>query len=135
MVTDIVIPTKKGVIMRHFKPVEVIMKIQQGDVILKLVANKAVDLPGHYKLIRDKTLTLRKGEATGHHHRFEYGSAVRLYGYSSYSKLPDVVEVKSDFATLYHEEHNPVEVPRGFWRVSQVREFDHLSATTRRVLD
>ena len=130
-------------------------KYQQGDVLLKeieqLPDNEKAPYEGdkiellHYKDPNKVILAL--GEATGHHHRFELDKLPPSVLVKGYGKRPTIhmpaegereseyIEIKGGQATLYHEEHNPIEIPSGTYRVSIVREFDHLSQTTRRVLD
>ena len=43
--------------------------------------------------------------------------------------------LQGDYPKLYHEEHNPIEVPPGYYRKTIVREFDHLMQDTRAVWD
>jgi len=134
-------------------------KYQQGDVLLKeieqLPDNKKAPYEGdkiellHYEDPNKVILAL--GEATGHHHRFELDKlppSVLVKGYGKKSTVKylthmkaeggresEYIEIKGGQATLYHEEHNPIEIPSGAYEVSIVREFDHLSQTTRRVWD
>jgi hypothetical protein len=37
--------------------------------------------------------------------------------------------------TVTHEEHGPVELPKGIYKVEQVREYDYFSQQARRVYD
>ena len=98
----------------------------------------------------DKTLTNTKctvalGEATGHHHRFETatkGVEVTAYkqNYFFGNNNPQqcqyiAIEGKDGYATLTHEEHNPVTVPSGYYKIDIVKEFDHFSQLERRVVD
>ena len=97
------------------------------------------------RLIPNDKCTVALGEATGHHHRFETATdGVIVTGYSEryhFSRNdPQVcdyvaIEGKDGYATLTHEEHNPIQVPTGYYRISIVKEFDHFSQLERRVVD
>ncbi len=56
---------------------------------------------------------------TGHKHSIYDGSA-DLYGVNGRLYL----EVHSEFATLVHEEHKPIQVPQGNWEVRIQREYE-----------
>jgi len=118
------------------------MKYQQGDVLLtKIDESEEKDTIKHKQLKKDimNKVVVRYGEATGHHHRFELkdlipGTEVAAYGHK-YNDIVDVVKVDGGAATMIHEEHNPINIPPGMYKISQVREFDHLAMTTRLVMD
>ena len=38
-------------------------------------------------------------------------------------------------AKLTHEEHNPIELPSGIYKVKIVREWDHIGGVSRNVVD
>jgi hypothetical protein len=118
------------------------MKYQQGDVLLtKIDESEEKDTIRNKQLKKDimNKVVIRYGEATGHHHRFELkdlapGTEVAGYGHQ-HSDRVDVIKVDGGAATMIHEEHNPINIPPGMYKISQVREFDHLSMTTRLVMD
>jgi len=97
------------------------------------------------KALHNNKCTVALGEATGHHHRFETasdGAVVTAYrtSYHFGSNNPQVcdyvaIEGKDGYATLTHEEHNPVTVPSGYYKIEIVKEFDHFSQLERRVVD
>lgn len=62
---------------------------------------------------------LARGELTGHSHRIEQPNSVQLW--NSGSDL--FLEVKAPSATLVHEEHKPMELPQGLYRVWKQREY------------
>jgi hypothetical protein len=86
--------------------------IRQGDVCLVRVSalpKDAVEQP-----IRDRKLTLAFGEATGHHHRFEFMDTTqnaRLYVAHGGARYLHVTEP----VNLLHEEHSTARVGAGFW--------------------
>lgn len=62
---------------------------------------------------------LAEGELTGHAHRIDRQGAADLYveGNNLY------LSVTADFATVVHEEHQSITLPRGTYRVWQQREY------------
>lgn len=83
---------------------------RQGDVIIK----KVPQIKGN-KL---RHLTLAEGEMTGHAHKITDGEA-ELYEHEGTLYL----KVKSDKATLTHEEHKKVELPKGDFEIKIQREY------------
>ena len=85
------------------------------------------------------------GEATGHHHRFNTapeGAIVTAYSTTSWRNKDNpaqcdyvAIENTTEDVTLTHEEHNPIQVPAGYYKVEIVREFDHFSQLERSVVD
>lgn len=96
--------------------------IQQGDVIVVKVSEIKGKKLNH--------LTLAKGEATGHHHTITEGDA-ELYEHEGTMFL----RVNSESATLTHQEHSAVVIPRGDYKINIVREYDHFSEEARMVQD
>jgi hypothetical protein len=84
--------------------------IRQGDVCLvgvKGIPKDALEQPQ-----KGKKLILALGEATGHHHRFEFQDTsynVKLYVGGGGARYLDV----SAHADLLHEEHSTARVPAG----------------------
>ena len=72
---------------------------------------------------------LAKGELTGHAHRVEGGRDAVLYEAADERYL----EVTADTATVAHEEHGPVTLQRGTYRVWIQREYS--PEEIRRVVD
>ena len=64
-------------------------------------------------------LILAHGEHTGHTHRIRETGAASLYVYGKELYLV----VLADTATVVHEEHRPIELPVGVYRVWQQREY------------
>lgn len=64
-------------------------------------------------------LTLAEGEVTGHAHRIAERDAATLW--KSGDEL--ILEVTGPTATVTHEEHGPITLPQGTWRVWQQREY------------
>jgi hypothetical protein len=92
---------------------------QQGDVLLKkLLAKPTVD-------VKLKTDLLHKGQA--HHHRLRGKFKIATQGNVRY--------VHSKGAELYHEEHQTIFIPEGFYVLDLVREYDHFLEESRIVVD
>lgn len=97
---------------------------QHGDLLLK---RDVGSIPATAKKL--PTLTLLTG-SNGHDHRFEKGSSAILLrdGDTLYA---DVAEPSQ----LVHDEHKPILVEPGLYRMDQVREFDPTTEEVRRVVD
>ena len=86
---------------------------RHGDVLIAPVAA----LPAG---ARPRTgLVLAHGEDTGHSHRIREFGAASLYVYGKELYLL----VSAPTATVVHEEHRPIELPVGVYRVWQQREY------------
>lgn len=99
---------------------------RQGDVIIRALDAKP---EGEAKLLLH--LTLAKGEATGHRHRITRGVA-ELYLLAVGIMY---LKVLSKFATLYHEEHEEIELPKGDYEVLIEREYDWVEGLEKKVVD
>jgi hypothetical protein len=84
-------------------------------------------VPAHAR--RLPHLILAKGELTGHAHRIEERDVAELFdaGESRY------LRVTGNVATLVHQEHLPITLPTGVYRVWFQREYS--PEAIRRVLD
>ena len=98
------------------------MKFQQGDVLFHSVD----EIPANGK---KHDMVLAEGEATGHYHKVTSDNA-------------NVVEIDGTLfvdcdgeITIEHDEHKAITLPAGKWKVSQVREYDHLKEEARVVAD
>lgn len=101
----------------------------QGDVTIHEFSEK---IEGE-KVNHNGSLTLAFGEATGHHHTI------------SVPKIDDMDAVKTSDGgwlltlraegTLVHQEHKPIVIPVGTYRIGHEREKDWFALTTRRVVD
>ncbi|THF68118.1 hypothetical protein E7T06_17810 [Deinococcus sp. Arct2-2] len=105
---------------------------RHGDVLLQ--AAQAPSLP----LRQQPHLTLAYGEVTGHSHRIAEAGAAQLYAIGAQRTGDDVaadqyLHVTATHATLTHEEHGPIRLPTGWYRVWQQREYT--PGSVRTVLD
>lgn len=96
---------------------------QQGDVLIKPVRK----VPRMAK--RLKMSILAQGEASGHHHSAS-GENVTTWIAQGMIFLD-----APNGAKVCHEEHLPIEVPPGVYKIEIVREYDHFSDEVHEVLD
>jgi len=105
-------------------------QIQQGDVLFQRIRKLPENARPMILNARTRSVALIEGETTGHAHRLQDCQQVRLFHnedclFAHVAKSADVV----------HEEHQTVQLPPGIWQIDQVREFDYLTQTDRRVVD
>jgi hypothetical protein len=98
---------------------------RQGDISIITAAK----LPGRMRRGKGEPI-LARGELTGHAHRIVQ-SQVQLYQLGVLLYL----RVLSNFAKLYHEEHEDVVLPKGDYEIRRQREFDWVSQGVRNVTD
>lgn len=107
----------------------VTLSFRQGDVLLVEVD----EIPDEASAEpRSGRIVLAEGEATGHAHAIHERDA-RTFTYEGERFL-----LTRSKAQLVHEEHGPIEVPEGAWRVVIQREYEPSPATEiqwRRVVD
>ena len=89
---------------------------RQGDVVLVEVQS----MPARATALDHRILA--KGEVTGHQHQVTEGDAT-LYEHEGTLFL----RVESETAVLTHEEHEPIMLPKGTFRVSIQREYEPAS--------
>jgi hypothetical protein len=103
----------------------------QGDLLLERVA----DVPLSGKITENLdgvAMVLAEGEETGHRHAIKE----RVTLFQDEALATDIpkglyighVKVDSDYARVTHEEHAPVTLPRGTYRVRRQRELGPLDA-------
>ena len=86
---------------------------RQGDVLLTTVAS----VPEGAKKLPH--CTLAEGEFTGHSHRVAEKGVAELYELNGALFL----DVTAESATVVHDEHGPVTLRRGTYRVTRQREY------------
>ena len=89
-----------------------------------------------------ENLTVAFGEATGHSHKFNMVNhdskiAIMSFGQRSTSvgQIPEFVNITGGPATIKHEEHAALTIPEGHYKVSIVKEYDHMAGRARFVVD
>lgn len=98
---------------------------RHGDVFIQ----KCEQVPPQAK--RLPHCTLAKGELTGHSHRVDERGVAELYELERSEYL--YLRVTGDLATVIHQEHAPIKLQRGVYRVWIQREYT--PQEIRRVLD
>ena len=89
------------------------MKYRQGDLLFE----KMDKVPKGRRKVRKDNIILR-GEATGHAHRLKGGELFELWSWE-----PGLyIEIKTK-GQIVHEEHAPIELEKGFYRVIRQREY------------
>lgn len=89
------------------------MLYRHGDVMIQKVRS----LPKDSK--RQRHLILAEGEVTGHSHRIRETDVAELLR----SPHNLYLRVTGDKATVVHEEHTAIELPKGIYRVWRQREY------------
>ena len=103
---------------------------RQGDVCL--IAVDAIPKEAKKQPAKGRKVILALGEATGHHHRFEFRDTshnVKLYVADGGARYVHVTKA----ADLLHEEHSTVKVPAGKYLIPQ--QVEYTPAELRRVAD
>lgn len=101
----------------------------QGDVSIHEYSGK---IEGE-KVKHNGSLTLAFGEATGHHHTITVPKIDDMEAV----KLADggwLLTLKAE-GTLRHQEHKPIIIPAGTYRIGHEREFDWFQKVARKVID
>ena len=101
------------------------MFYQQGDVIIE-----QTEIPNTAKKIDKDRIILAEGEMTGHSHTIEDTSNCFAFESSEGLYLRVINEV-----TIKHEEHKPITVPPGNYKIRKVQEYDHFKEEARKVQD
>lgn len=89
------------------------MLYRHGDVLVQRIEK----LPEGVQ--RRQGTVLAYGELTGHSHRIADAGTVRLWSHRDET----CVEVIADQALLVHDEHGPIQLPRGVYRSWMQREY------------
>ena len=126
-------------------------KYQQGDVVMFKVDEKYFtdntkngdEYKAHYHGKKDTHAIVAFGEVTGHKHQVNMEDMVKEAGVTlnmGYRQqagvdVPEGFQVHNAPVKITHEEHNPVELPPGYYMVRIVREFDHIAGRSRYVAD
>ena len=99
--------------------------VRQGDVLIRKVSS-FYGIP--VNATRRPTNVLAEGEKTGHSHVVEGDAEILERNGTLY------LRVKGDTARIVHQEHAPIEIPKGEYAVTIQHEFDEREKT-RQVTD
>jgi hypothetical protein len=86
---------------------------RQGDVFI--IATPGLPATGRV----ERRPVLGEGEITGHAHRLQDPASARVFSVGANLYL----EVLAETATIVHEEHGPITLPRGGYAVQIQREY------------
>lgn len=91
---------------------------RQGDVMIVRITES---VPKNVKPVdlEQNRVILAHGEVTGHHHSFSSDGGVSLLEAPTGDRYLKVARK----STLEHQEHAPIEIPRGSYRVIRQREY------------
>jgi hypothetical protein len=105
---------------------EAIMLRRQGDLFIE----DARSIPS--SAVKQSNGVLAEGELTGHRHQVADMDGIAVYEYLG----EWYVDVQRDVTQIVHEEHAPISLPFGTYRVWRQREYDPLrNRRDRPVLD
>jgi hypothetical protein len=106
-------------------------QIQQGDVLFR----KVYKMPaGVRPVVRTGgVLVIAEGEATGHHHVIAANGASMLV-LEKNGRNDFYLEV-TEPVTITHDEHKPLTIPTGVYKIGRVKEYDYFAEMERRVVD
>lgn len=91
---------------------------RQGDIFIETAGGIPTGA------IRKAEPVLAEGELTGHFHRAEDDSAAAVFDHRGNMFL----DVTADRVRIVHDEHGPIELRRGAYRVWRQREYNPMSA-------
>ena len=98
------------------------MQVRQGDVFLELVEDvESVELGERVPLDKGRVV-LAYGEATGHSHAISDKGAILFFAKDKAANQDRFLRVLRP-VSLRHEEHAPIELPQGLYRVRRQREW------------
>jgi hypothetical protein len=109
---------------------EKLKQIQQGDVLLqeiKSLPEGAKQTPGEGRIV------VSRGEHGGHSHIIDSDRA-KLWKLTRDGITELYLEVQVP-VTLVHDEHKPLPIPVGIYRVGRVKEYDYFAEMERKVID
>ena len=109
------------------------MQFRQGDVLLELVENVA---PGACRIVAPTgQLLVASGKDGTHAHVLDAGTDIAAWRLAEGAGGPDYLVVGGKGARLCHEEHAPLALPGGCYRVIRQHEYDPVTAATILVRD
>jgi hypothetical protein len=98
------------------------MQFRQGDVFLELVEDvESVEL-GEKVAPDDGAVVLAYGEATGHSHQIRDEGATLFFGKDKAANADRFLRVLQP-VSLRHEEHAPIDLVPGLYRIRRQREW------------
>ena len=108
---------------------------RHGDVIItQITEDEYNDLKTGNSVKSNDKRTIAYGEVTGHHHTFNKsgGSMQVLVNKDTRDSVGFKLESKT---VLSHQEHKPIEIPKGYYSVAFEQEYSPLEQEFSRTLD
>jgi hypothetical protein len=105
------------------------MFYRHGDVLLERV-EAIPEIHNPRTTDEEKRGVVQLGESTGHAHVIEDMTGVEIF-----SDWRDRFLKAEQAFTIHHEEHKPLTLPAGNYRIRIAREFDYLRQDARMVID
>ncbi len=109
---------------------EKLRQAQQGDILLQQIERLPADA---VRQAHRGRLILARGEKTGHSHAVHSDKAA-LWSLTRDGVTELYLEAQEP-VVIVHDEHKPLPVPAGIYRVGRVKEYDHISAMERQIVD
>lgn len=112
----------------------------QGDILIERVADTTTEKWRTVAADPDGAVVLGRGEESGHRHAI-YGGGAKLLQQPSQSGtwIPDGLyvghlNVEADAVKLSHEEHAPIDLPKGTYLVRRQRQFSSANEQRARLV-
>lgn len=102
--------------------------IRQGDILFEKIDNMDSDK----KTLDTKTVAL--GEVTGHKHAFNKNSQI-LLSKKVDEDVPTQLVVLDESAQLTHQEHLPINIPQGVYRIRREQSYNPFLKNIQRSAD
>ena len=93
---------------------------RQGDILFE----KVNDFLDNMIKMDEHERTVAKGELTNHHHSFGKSEQVILYRDKKNNTDPVYVEVLQEQSTITHQEHAPLTLEKGTYKITREREYN-----------
>jgi hypothetical protein len=98
------------------------MQVRQGDVFLELIEDASSVEVGERVPREGGAVVLAHGEATGHMHRITDAGAALFFGKDKAANADRFLRVLQP-VSLRHDEHAPIDLVPGLYRVRRQREW------------
>lgn len=106
--------------------------IRQGDLVFLPQEVSGYLLERLQEQEPEKRGVIAEGEATGHHHRLAVLEDAQVFHLGSNESY---LRVGPNGVSIVHEEHGPVRLAPGDYKVNRAREFDYLESVARPIAD
>jgi|SRR5688572_6518529 len=103
--------------------------IRQGDILFE-----RIDVVDNSKIELD-TKVVALGELTGHSHSFEETSQVLLSKEIDEDVPTQLVVLEEKGARLEHQEHLPIQIPKGIYRIRREQSYNPFLKNIQRSMD